>query len=284
MAKCISPFTKEGMAFPCGRCYPCLRRRVSGWSFRLVKEAEVSTSAYFITFTYDAEHIRITPRGFMTLNKRDFQLFMKNLRWASRANPVPIKYFCAGEYGTKSWRPHFHAIMFNLELSTLVGDNFFLQIQNKLIPLDGSSHKFHSPLWPHGHFTIGQVMDASVGYTLKYVMKESRVPLHANDDRVPEFQLMSKGLGSAYLTPAMKRWHKKALLDRYYLPLKDGKKVALPRYYREKIYTQIQRQSIGKHLSETLLKEEEECVGREELIRAEHYQQKINRTRLNEKL
>lgn len=247
-----------------------------------MKEAEHSSSAYFITFTYDTEHVPITPKKFMTLRKRDFQLFMKSLRWESRSQDQKIKYFCAGEYGDESYRPHYHAIMFNLQLSTLIGDNFSLQVQKKLISLDGKTHKFHSPLWPHGHFTIGQVADASVGYTLKYVMKKGRIPLHANDDRVPEFQLISKGLGSAYLTPAMKTWHKKALLTRFYLPLKGGMKVALPRYYKDKIYTKLQKQRIGASLRETL--EVEELTGREEVIRAEYMAIKQSRSRLKESL
>lgn len=246
-----------------------------------MKEAERSSSAFFITFTYDNEHIRLTPRKFMTLCKRDFQLFMKRLR---KANSVPIKFFCAGEYGDESWRPHYHAIMFNVQLSTLVGDNLFLQIQKGFIPLDGSSYKFHSPLWPYGHFTVGQVMDASVGYTLKYVMKQSRVPLHANDDRVPEFQLMSRYLGAGYLSTAMVDWHKASMLDRYYIPLKDGKKAPLPRYYREKIYDKDERQLIGEHLQTVNVQTVEERMQQDAAVRDGYFSNKIKTSRLNKKL
>ena len=70
---CLTPISlkqeRKNVSFPvpCGKCPDCVKKRTSQWSFRLRKQAEVSTSAYFITLTYDTEHVPITPNGFMTL-------------------------------------------------------------------------------------------------------------------------------------------------------------------------------------------------------------------------
>ena len=181
---CITPFYKnidptshKEVGFPCGKCYPCLQRRVSGWSFRLMQEHKVSTSGYFITLTYDTDHVPIKLSGYMTLDKSDFQKFIKRLR---KQDKSAIKYFAVGEYGGRTMRPHYHAIIFNV-----------YNVDN----ID--------KCWNKGTIHYGTVTEASVGYTLKYMMKKSKVPLHRNDDRQPEFQLMSKGLGLSYLTDAI---------------------------------------------------------------------------------
>ena len=61
---------------------------------------------------------------------------------------------------------------------------------------------------------------------------------------------MSKGIGKNYLTKQMRKWHKRDLVNRYYIPLKDGKKIAMPRYYKEKLYTKHQKQIIGATLQQ----------------------------------
>jgi len=68
------------MPFPCGKCPACVRRRVSGWAFRLNKQSEQSNSAHFVTLTYNDEHIKKTKNGFETLVKKDVQDFFKRLR------------------------------------------------------------------------------------------------------------------------------------------------------------------------------------------------------------
>lgn len=158
---------------PCGKCPPCLKRRASGWSFRLMQEEKHSESSMFITLTYDTKNVPISEKGFMSLNKRDCQLFFKSLRKATGGAGLPIKYYIVGEYGGTTFRPHYHAIVFNAKLEL---------IQNA---------------WKRGEIHFGKVEGASIGYCLKYMTKPGKIPLHHNDDRVPEFALMSKGLGKA---------------------------------------------------------------------------------------
>lgn len=260
---CLSPYSKldkltgESMAFPCGKCYPCLRRRVSGWSYRLVKEGSRCDSSFFVTFTYDTRYVPITPNGFMTLRKRDWQLFMKKLR-KIYGNTRRIKYFAVGEYGGKTNRPHYHAIIFNADINDI------------------------EATWVDGKIHVGTVQEASIGYTLKYMMKKGKIPLHKNDDRLPEFQLMSKGLGENYLTDSMREWHHNDLVNRMYVNLPEGKKIAMPRYYKNKLYSQIERRQIGRKLSTEIV--ENAMSGQEERSVWEYYDRKMTKARLQEKL
>jgi len=236
---CMNPFTLSedngGHQVPCGKCYNCKRRRASSWSVRLMKEYERSESGYFITLTYNTDYVPITEKGFMNLEKKHLQTFFKRLRQWHGKNHTSIKYYAVGEYGGKTFRPHYHIIIFNANIEFI--ERSWSECVNKKLAL-------HRPL---GQIHYGSLTEASVGYTLKYISKAKRIPLHANDDRLPEFSLMSKGLGSNYLTEKTVVWHKNKPEERIYIPLKDGKKAPMPRYFKQKIYDESEKEKIAYH-------------------------------------
>lgn len=183
----FNPETKDRIPVPCGSCPECTARRTSGWSFRLVQQEKVSSISLFVTLTYDTKYVPISCNGFMSLSKRDVQLFLKRLRKETtkrkRRNGA-IKYYAAGEYGGKTKRPHYHLILFNAEHDDIL-----------------SAWRDPKTKQPIGSVHFGTVSGASVGYTLKYIHKKCFRPMHRNDDREPEFGLMSKDLGLATLPP-----------------------------------------------------------------------------------
>lgn len=160
----------------------------------------------------------------MTLRKRDLQLYFKRLRklheqrygyYQSRLNP--IKYYAVGEYGGETFRPHYHACIFNAHKDDLV-----------------KAWEYRSR--PIGLVHIGDKVEArTIVYMYKYLQKQSRVPLHKNDDRLKEYSVCSKGLGAQYINPRSIAWHN-ATDDRLYVVLPGGAKATLPRYYRAKIF------------------------------------------------
>ena len=225
---CITPmtarhkYTGEWNTFPCGRCPECTARRASGWSFRLVQQGRVSESSMFVTLTYNWLHLEFTKNGFRSLNKVTAQCFFKRLR--KKYPPKTIKYYIVGEYGGKRGRPHYHIILFN---ATQQG------VLDAWRDSDGQ---------PIGDVHFGTVTEASIGYCLKYISKERKKKSFARDDRLPEFALMSKGLGANYMTDAMIGWHKEDLLNRMYctVPHSGGKKITMPRYYKDKMYSRTE--------------------------------------------
>lgn len=211
------------MAFPCGYCFQCKNRRATGWAFRLNEELKVATQAYFITLTYDTQHAQITPNGYLTLYKRDVQLWLKRLRKVAGKG---IKYFLCGEYGSQTHRPHYHAVIFNCDW------------------------QYVESTWDKGTVHYGTVSTASIAYMLKYMLKSQWKPQNDADDRQPEFQLMSKGLGAVYAEKQENiQFHNDDLLNRYYLPQHEGYKAAMPRYYKQLLYPEYKRKRISKHLA-----------------------------------
>lgn len=217
---------------PCGKCPPCKLRKVREWVFRLRMEEKRSTSAFFLTLTY--ENPPMSENGFMTLSKRDIQLWFKKLR---KLNKQPLKYYLVGEYGGKTLRPHYHLILFNLE-----------------------DIEYIYQTWEHGFIHQGQVEQASIAYTLKYMDKQTKIPIHNRDDRVPEFSLKSKGLGDNYITDYAKKYHSD--LERNSLHEDDGTITAMPRYYRMKLLTEQQRRQqtkiIQQKVNDDLQKQKDE--------------------------
>lgn len=216
---------------PCGKCPDCLMRRANSWAFRLMQDYKQADIGYFLTLTYSDQNAVRSNKGYLNLNKKHFQDFMKRLRksYAYRAvNPltgrykwfydkVPsIKYFACGEYGTETERPHYHAIMFNADIDKI---------------LDA---------WQLGYVHSGQVTYESVFYVIKYMHKGNLIPKHHNDDRLPEFQLFSKGIGKSYLNDHIIKYHQDDI-SRIYVTFPGGFKKPMPRYYRERIYDEKQR-------------------------------------------
>lgn len=243
---CLTPFyitdkiTKEKIPVPCGKCPKCVARRTSGWSFRLMEEEKVSSSAHFITLTYATANLPFSGNGKPTLQKSDLQKFFKRLRKAHgvsriQRNNKPIKYYAVGEYGSGGKRPHYHIILFNADI-TLINDS-----------------------WNLGHVHYGTVSGASIGYTLKYLSKSHDQRVLRNNDVQSQFSLMSKGLGKAYTEKKkMIKWHKSDLEGRMYVNLQDGKKASMPRYYKDKIYSDEERKRISFFRKILMLLEKEE--------------------------
>lgn len=238
---CMSPMsiknpsktaTTARITVPCGKCVSCLSRKRNAWSLRLQNEARSSKSAVFITLTYDNDKLKYSPEGFPEVRKEDIQKFLKRLRkLINKESYREIRYFITSEYGPKTQRPHYHGLIFNLPY-TRIEDQ--VKLTNIL-----------RTCWQNGFVTVGTVTEASIAYVTKYVLTKSQ----NLGDRQKEFALMSRnpGIGISYLTNEIINYHKNGQIKRFYGVLKGGNKVALPRYYSDKIFNQIDRK---EHLKE----------------------------------
>ncbi|AXH77375.1 MAG: replication initiator protein [Microviridae sp.] len=224
MPQCISPNTirvgKSLITASCGKCNFCLQNRRCDWSFRLQQELKNSDSAWFFTMTYDQENqplVEIDDQHYGTLDKRDLQLFFKRLRKAN-GKGKSIKYYAVGEYGSDTFRPHYHAIVFNVKPSALVKA---------------------SRIWDKGFLSVGNCQPASIHYVAKYV-------LNSHDNWKPlanPFALISQGIGKSYLTTNGYQ-HKNSLQN--FVVNDSGKKQRIPRYFKTKIFSRKQTESLTK--------------------------------------
>lgn len=203
---------RDGYELPCGWCPHCKQKRIATWAMRLFFEDRTAYNSHFITLTYDNLHVKRTDNGFLTLSKRDCQLFIKRLRKANKHNPEPIRYYLAGEYGSKGDRPHYHIILFNCDPDTIEME------------------------WGQGSVHFGTAESSSVNYTLKYISKPGRIPMFECDDREPEFQLYSKRLGNCYLTEEIIKFHRANPIERAAVTLPGGIKAPMPKSWKEIIF------------------------------------------------
>lgn len=172
---------------PCGSCAGCRIDYSRNWAARCMLEGVYHTHKYFITLTYNDEHL---PREDVVnpltgevlfvnvLRKRDFQLFMKRLR--KKIAPARVRVFYSGEYGDKTDRPHFHCILYGYEFSDR---HFFYSVK------DGHKRPYHVPggtdyfisneltaLWGNGHCLISNVDTRSCMYVASYCSKKVKKP------------------------------------------------------------------------------------------------------------
>lgn len=233
---------------PCGKCNFCLQNKRNDWSYRLAYELKHSMNGNFLTLTYDSEHLPLTTydtspawaRGtYMTLNKPDLIQFIRSTRNAqtrmlsrfvkrkqmtkAEAKKWKIKYYAVGEYGTKQHRPHYHIIIFNLH--------------------PRMQRNIDRSLWTKGQTHWGEVNVKSIQYTTKYVIdKPIAKEVGENDPRPRPFAIMSKHLGEIYIDKRT-AWHKANAA----LYVRDGeRKMRMPRYYKDRIFTEEERKELGE--------------------------------------
>lgn len=187
--------------------------RRSDWALRLHHEAKRHLDAAFVTLTYADAHL-VWKAGTSQLHKPHLQGWFKRVRKAG----YKVRYYAVGEYGSRTYRPHYHVLLFGSVPEGVIRD-----------------------AWWFGQVHIGKVTQASVQYTLGYMVNGKHWTMRKG--RVRPFCTMSRrpGLGAGYLTPAMVAWHKS---DRKNYAILDGVKRHLPRYYKEKIFTKKERINI----------------------------------------
>lgn len=149
----------ERLKIPCGQCIGCRLESSRQKAVRCMHESQLYENNCFITLTYDNESL---PKDY-SLNKKHFQDFMKRLR--KKYSNIRIRYMHCGEYGEQFRRPHYHAIIFNLDFP----DRELLKTING-IPLYKSA--ILSELWGHGLCSIGDVTFDSAAYVARYIMKK----------------------------------------------------------------------------------------------------------------
>jgi hypothetical protein len=94
--------------FPCGQCLHCRINQARVWQHRILLESMVTGENLWVTLTYNNKSLPKPPY----VSKTDVQTFLKRLR---KVTPdKPFRYFIVGEYGDKTYRPHYHCCFFGL--------------------------------------------------------------------------------------------------------------------------------------------------------------------------
>ena len=175
------PFTETDL--PCGQCLGCRNDYARKWAIRCYHESQLHKENCFITLTYDDKHY--PENG--SLNKRDFQLFMKRLRKKYGSGP---RFFHAAEYGDNLDRPHHHACIFGFDFP----DKYPWSVRKDITIYRSDSLE---SLWPFGYSTIGECNYDTACYVARYILKKQtgkRAEEHYKG-LLPEFTTMSRRPG-----------------------------------------------------------------------------------------
>lgn len=240
----IAPF----LEVPCGKCMICMSNKKQDWIVRLKHELSQSLGASFVTLTYDDLHLPfkdikgnyhrlideplINEEAHQTVYRQDIQLFMKRLnkhmnKYGICGNKVSPRVFGCAEYGGKLKRPHYHLILFNVPHRPVGSYDPYKLIGEK---------------WQMGLVDIGNVSGSAINYVASYIDLKDYKPMPLSD---PQFPIMSRrpGIGNKFLSSEERQRYYDfiCLLENRTTVSHDGIKQPLPRYYKDKLYSQEQK-------------------------------------------
>lgn len=139
--------------------------------------------------------------------------------------PLPIRYFCVGEYGGNTKRPHYHILIFGWKPSDM-----------KLWKRCGDSIMCRSPqiekLWKFGFSSVEEFGAGHARYVSRYVTKKMVSLAPPSSDVCPEFFLQSVrkgGIGAPWFDK-----NYEAIMSRGFITLNENGtyiNYAMPQYY-----------------------------------------------------
>ncbi len=150
---------KMEQTVPCGSCLGCRAEQARQWAVRLLHEMQMHESAWFLTLTYSDEEM--PEHG--SLYPEDLQGFFKAVR--RDYPPEAVRYYACGEYGGRTQRPHYHAVLFGVDFL----DKYVVRTDRGG---DVWGSKTLERYWPHGLAEFGTVTAKSAAYVAGYVRKK----------------------------------------------------------------------------------------------------------------
>jgi hypothetical protein len=263
----VPPVTdKRVMYVPigCGNCMECKKKKANEWVTRLQEECKSAKNGVFTTLTFSNESYKklaaeCKHTGY-ELDNEIAALAIRNFtnRWRKKYKKT-FRYFFVTELG--------HGETEHLHIHGIIWTNVEMPLVEKMNEIER--------VWSYGYIhkwkeyrgkKINYVNGATANYMIKYMMKQD--PLHLE---YKQKILCSNGIGKNYTkTYAAKFNHFNDKETRDYYLTESGKKSSLPIYYRNKIYTEEEREKIWLN---KLDKQERYVLGQK--IAAENIEQYI---------
>lgn len=245
---------KKIQQIPCGKCIQCRLSYSREWANRCMCELKTSTSAFFLTLTYNDSDLHFAPHvdpdtgeasTRPVLVPKHLTDFMKRLRaYCKECYDVEgIRFFACGEYGEATQRPHYHMIVYNLPVAML--DKSLLWTPPGTVPPLWICDKL-TKIWQYGIVVYGDVTWQTCAYVARYVVKkrkgkDRKAQIEAQEILFPdqpwqdEFVRMSRmpGIGREYYEK-----HKQEMYetDELFIPIKEQVQAVRPAKYYDKLY------------------------------------------------
>jgi len=219
-------------------CVGCQEAYSRAWAVRCWHESQLHDSNCFVTLTFND---KFCPKN--GLDHGIFQKFMKRLRrFLGAVTAKRVRFYMAGEYGSETGRPHFHACLFGFDFSdrqlwSVRGDVRLdtSEILKRLwsVPMRGSL-KGYPPGSVRGESfgfsSVGDVTFESAAYIARYCAKKVRgdaAPAHYKGMK-PEYTRMSlkPGIGKNWFLA-----YKDSVFPDDAVSLGNGRRCKVPRSY-----------------------------------------------------
>lgn len=251
----------------CGKCMECRKKKKNEWNVRLLEEVRDDNKGKFITLSFSEEELSYleqeiqyedeTIEGYDLENKCAKLAIRRFLeRWRAETGKS-VKHWFVTELGqTKTERIHLHGILWTDDLRTL------------------------QKAWKYGRVWVGlYCTERTVNYMVKYISKTDK--LH---EEYKPIILTSPGVGSGYMkhpNANNNRFKGEKTTETY--RTRQGFKKALPIYYRNKIYTEQEREQLwinklNKQVRYINGVKIDVSKGEETYFKALEYHRQINRT------
>lgn len=220
---CTQDERKKYVPVGCGNCYECRKQKAQQWRVRLIEELKVHKHAYFVTLTFTNEALKEIAKSldmYETDTNAAATLAVRRFleRWRKK-HKKSIKHWLITELGHEGTeRIHLHGVLFSEE-----------EITNEKL------YEF----WKYGKCDTGQYCNIrSINYIIKYVTK-----IDKDHKTFKPIILCSAGLGENFVhtRTAINTYKYRPKNSAEYYTLPNGAKVALPIYYRNKLYSEKER-------------------------------------------
>lgn len=212
------------VAVGCGKCLECRKQKAREWQVRLHEEIKNHKYAYGLTFTFSCEELdklckEIGLKECNAVATKAIRRFLE--RWRKTHKKSLVHWFITELGHENTERIHLHGIIFS---------------DNELKAETIASH------WKYGNIRVNDYCnERTINYLIKYV--------HKIDTDHKDYQpiiLCSKGIGGRYLMSfhAQNAHAYKPNNTIEYYRLNNGVKVNLPVYYRNKLWTEEERERL----------------------------------------
>lgn len=228
---------------PCGKCIGCRLDYSREWANRGFLEALCWKQNYFVTLTYNDEHLKMireelsADEFYATVDQKDMKRFMHDLRQKMKRDKHQedgIRFMGCAEYGDQGLRPHMHIILFNCKLPLesfykprILNDNTYYQ--NHII----------EACWKKGLSNISEATWNTIAYTARYITKKIKgkdaQAIYDSLGVEAEFLRTSRmpGIGKPYYD---KHWEKIYKYDQIQVHNLNGTITCQPPKYFDELY------------------------------------------------
>lgn len=228
----------ETVPVGCGRCMECRKQKVREWQVRLHEEVRNDKTGQFVTLSFSDESIVELEEAIENNVVADHEtgeiLELKGYeldnavatigvrryleRWRKRYGRS-VKHWLVTELGhTKTERIHIHGVIWTEENKETI-----------------------SEIWKYGNVWVGDyVNEKTINYIVKYIGKADKVHKEYKSKI-----LTSAGIGKGYmkrLDSSGNKYKKEGTNEAY--RTREGIKMAMPIYYRNKIYNDEEKEKL----------------------------------------